>query len=131
MAAGAALAAQDAADEATLASAQQDAAGAAYYLGLAQAAAAAAQQSMNKINAAQLLGTLSADASNALAAQNPAVPTVLVNGFALPATAAAISAGALAAANQLVLEYQAGQLTLAQCNAALAQLTPTAQAAGA
>lgn len=123
--------AQIAADQASLDAANADAAGANYYLNLANASLAAAEQAMAKLNAAMLLGTLSASASAYLAAQNPSIPTVQVNGFTIPATTAAISAGAMAAANQIALEYAAGTLTLAQANAALAQLTPTVQAAGA
>ena len=95
-------------------------------LAQAQAALAQAQAALAQAQAAQLLGAASAPVTDYLAAKHPEIPTMTAQGFQLPASQAAISAGSKALANQLTLEAQAGNITQDQLTQALAALTPTA-----
>ena len=81
----------------------------------------------NKQAAAQLLGALSPAVTNQLQTKNPSIPIMELNGFYVPQTVAGAVAGAKAAANQLTLELQAGNITQAQWNQAIATLTPSGQ----
>ena len=113
--------------KAQVAQAESDSDGAHYYAGLASASLAAANQAYFQILAAQRLGSLSASAAALLASQNPTIETQTINGYATPTSQKAITAGVQAAANQLTLELQAGNITQAQYNSAVAALTVPAQ----
>lgn len=96
----------------------------------AAASADAAAQSLIQLQAQILLPTISSDVSNELTYNNPVINMHYVGPMAVPATQAAAVAGTKAMANQLTLEYQAGTITLAQLNTALAQLTSAANSPG-
>lgn len=88
----------------------------------AAAALADAGKALAKIMAEQLQGTISPDVSNYLAIHNQHTPITMINGFAVPATEAAMRAGIKAAVKQLELEFAAGNITQDQFNQAMASL---------
>ena len=114
--AAAALAASQAA------AAQQCASDAAASAAHAQASAASALQSLNLLKAAILLGSVSPDVSSELAYQTQHSNIHVIQGYSLPAEPAAYKAGIIALANQLTLELQAGTISQATFNQAIAQL---------
>ena len=96
----------------------------------AAASADAAAQSLMALKARIQLGTISPDVGNELAVLNPNLPRHTVGTIIVPATQAAAVAGAKALANQLTLEYQAGQISKSQLDSALATLQTAATSAG-
>ena len=96
----------------------------------AAASADAAAQSLATLKAQILLPTIDPDVSNELAYNLPHIPVHVLSSWVVPSDPAAISAGTKALVNQLTLEMQAGTITQAQLNSAIAQLTTAAQTAG-
>jgi hypothetical protein len=96
----------------------------------AAASADAAAQSLIQLKAQILLPTISPDVANELAGLYPATPIHQISAYPMPSHPLAIAAGTKALANQLTLEYQAGTISLAQLNTAIAQLTTAANTPG-
>ena len=69
------------------------------------------------------LPQLSTKAATILA-QKTGLPTIMLQGCPVPSKASSIAAGTKAMANQILLQYQAGQITETQCAQAIAALTP-------
>lgn len=101
---------------------QDDAANAANYAAQAATWAGMIESALNQLNAAQLLGTIDSDVSNELAQQHPEANPIMVGNIYIPGDPTSFKAGITAMANQLTLELQAGTITQAQFNQAMAQL---------
>lgn len=96
----------------------------------AAASADSAAKSLLALKARIQLGTINSDVANELSGIHYSVPVHQINNMIVPATQAAAVAGAKALANQLTLDYQAGNISKSQLDSALAQLKTAAQSSG-
>lgn len=96
----------------------------------AAASADSAAKSLVALKARIQLGTINSDVANELSTIHSDIPIMRISNTVIPATQAAAVAGAKALANQLTLDYQAGNISKSQLDSALAQLKTAAQSSG-